>query len=96
MRSYGIIYDSGAGNFLKYQPDDIYGLQPLPPTSDFIFICYCVYVFGVMRLWGCGVLSVKVCGFVGLWVFVGLFVCVCVRICVFVFVCVPCVFRDCA
>ena len=65
----------------------IYGLPPLPPTSDFAFMCYCVCVCvsGVMRLWDCGVVSLWVCGLV----FSG-FVCLCVHM--FVFVWVLCVF----
>ena len=63
----------------------IYGLPPLPPTSGFVSMCYCVCVFGFMRLWVCGVVSLWVCGLV----FCG-FVCVCVHM--FVFVWVLCVF----
>ena len=58
----------------------IYGLPPLPPTSGFVSMCYCVCVFGFMRLWVCGVVSSWVCGLV----FCG-FVCVCV--CVFTCLC---------
>ena len=54
----------------------IHGLPPLPPTSGFVFMCYCVCLFGFMRLWVCGVVSLWVCGLV----FCG-FVCVCVFTC---------------
>ena len=62
-----------------------YGLSHLPPTSYFVFICFGVRVFGVVRLWDCGVMSLSVCGSV---------FCVCcfVYVCVFEFVCAPCVF----
>ena len=63
----------------------IYGLPPLPPTSGFVSMCYCVCVFGFMRLWVCGVVSLWVCGLV----FCG-FVCVCVFTCLCLFGC--CVF----
>ena len=54
----------------------IYGLPPLPPTSGFVSMCYCVCVFGFMRLWVCGGVSLWVCGLVFCG-FVGLFVLVC-------------------
>ena len=42
----------------------IYGLLPLPPTSDLSFICYCVFMFGIVGLWVYGVVSAWVCGLV--------------------------------
>ena len=54
----------------------IYGLPPLPPTSDFVFMCYCVCVFGVIGLWDCGIVSLWVCGFV-----LGGVVCRCLCVC---------------
>ena len=59
---------------------DTYGLPPLPPTSDFVFMCYCICVLGVIRLWDCGVVSLWVCGCVLVWVSD---LCVCVCVCVF-------------
>ena len=59
----------------------IYGLPPLPPTSGFVSMCYCVCVFEFMQFWVCGVVSLWVC-------FVGL--CVCVFTCLCLFGC--CVF----
>ena len=54
----------------------IYGLPPLPPTSDFVFMCYCVCVFGVIGLWDCGIVSLWVCGLV-----LGGVVCRCLCVC---------------
>ena len=68
------------------------GLPPLPPTSDVVFICYCVCVFGVAGLWVNGVVCLgvgSVCEFVD--VFVCLCVCdvfVCLCGCVSVALCV--------
>ena len=69
----------------------IYGLPPLPPTSGFVSMCYCVCEFGFMRLWVCGVVSLWMCGLV----FCGFVrVCVCVCVCVCVFTCL-CLFGCC-
>ena len=55
--------------------NDIYGLPPLPPTSISFFGLLCLWV------WGRGILGLRVCVFVCLWVW-------CVWLCLIVFVCV--------
>ena len=61
-------------------------LPPLPPTSFFVFICYCIGVFGDVLLLDCGVVSCWVCGLVFCG-FMVLFVCV---LCVSVWLCDLC------
>jgi hypothetical protein len=62
----------------------IYGLPPLPPTSDFVFLCFCNHVLMSAGIRICD-LVFCVCGFV----------CLCLHVCVgFAFLCVVGL-RDC-
>ena len=77
--------------FEKKVGNTVFDTPPLPPTSGFVSVCYCVCEFGFMRLWVCGVVSLWMCGLV----FCGFVrVCVCVCVCVCVFTCL-CLFGCC-
>ena len=62
---------------IKTRTKYIYGLPPLQTTTYFVFMFYADGVFGVIRLWDCGVLSCRVCVDS---------CCVGLRVCVYVFV----------
>ena len=67
--------------------EHIYGLPPLPLTTEFVLIWACG--FGFVALWDWGILGVWACEFVGLWVRVLCVLRLCVLwICGFVGLCV--------